>query len=68
MVCAVASRVTGDRPAGMFELVDQAKANTEEAHEAVMADPAFCDFAALQKAEEEREVKCFLPDARMQSE
>ena len=68
MVCAVASRVTGDQPADMFELVDQAKANTGEAHEAVMADPAFCDFAALQKAEEEREVKCFLPDARMQSE
>lgn len=68
VVCAVASRVTGDRPADMFELVDQAKANTGAAHQAVMADPAFCDYAALQKAEEEREEEYFLPDARMQSE
>jgi len=33
-----------------------------------MADPAFCDYAALQKAEEEREEEYFLPDARMRSE
>jgi len=68
VVCAVASRVSGDQPEDMFELVDQAKANTGEAHQAVMADPAFCDYAALQKAEEEREEEYFLPDARMQSE
>jgi len=52
----------------MFELVDEAKANTGEAHEAVLADPAFCDYAALQTAEEEREEEYFLPDARLQSE
>ncbi len=33
-----------------------------------MADPAFCGYAALQKAEKEREEEYFLPDARMERE
>jgi hypothetical protein len=68
VVCAGASRVTGDGSADLFELVAEAKANTGGAHEAVLVDPGFCDYGALQKAEEEREEECFLPDARMHSE
>ena len=43
VVCAVASRVTGDGSADLFELVDEAKVNTRQGHEAVLADPGFCD-------------------------
>ena len=68
VVCAVATRDTGDAPADMFELVDQGKAATGQAPEAVLADPAFCDYAALQKAEEERDEDYYLPDSRMRSD
>ena len=50
----------------MFELVDQACKNTGKAHEAVLADPGFCDYEALQKAEEQRQEEYFLPDMRFE--
>jgi transposase len=68
VVCAVATRDRGDSPAELFEMVDQAKENTGQGHEAVLADPAFCDYERLEKAEEEREEEYFLPDGRMRSE
>jgi transposase len=64
VVCAVATRDESDKPEDLLELVDQAKANTGEAHENILADPAFADYAVLQKVEQEREEEYFLPDKR----
>jgi hypothetical protein len=38
--------------------------NTGEAHENILAYPAFADSAVLQKVEQEREEEYFLPDKR----
>jgi len=62
VVCAVATRDEVDVSPHLFELVDQARENTKQAHEAVMADPAFCDYEALRKISEERNEEYFLPD------
>jgi transposase len=64
VVCAVGTRDESDKPEDLLELVDQAKANTGEAHENILADPAFSDYAVLQKVEQEREEEYFLPDKR----
>ena len=64
VVCAVATRDESDKPEDLLELVDQAKGNTGEAHENILADPAFADYAVLQKVEQEREEEYFLPDKR----
>ena len=45
LVCAVATRDEVDVSTHLFELVDQARENTKQVHEAVMADPGFCDYA-----------------------
>lgn len=66
LVCAVARQDEGDKSANLFELVDQARENTGKAHEAVLADPGFCDYEALQKVAEERKEECFLPDKRFE--
>ncbi len=62
VVCAVATREESDKPEDLFSLVDQAKENAGRGHEKVLADPAFCDFEALQQAESKREEEYFLPD------
>ena len=66
VVCAVATRDEGDKSADLFELVDQARENTGQEHQAVMADPAFCDYEVLQKAAQERSEEYFLPDRRFE--
>ena len=66
VVCAVATRDEVDKSADLFELVDQARENTGEEHQRVMADPAFCDYEVLQKAAEERSEEYFLPDKRFE--
>lgn len=66
VVCAVATRDEVDVSPHLFELVDQARENTGQGHEAVMADPGFCDYGALRKAAEERSEEYFLPDRRFE--
>lgn len=66
VVCAVATRDQVDVSAHLFELVDRARENTGQTHETVIADPAFCDYEALQKAAEERREEYFLPDMRFE--
>lgn len=66
VVCAVATRDEVDKSADLFELVDQARENTGEGHQRVMADPAFCDYEVLQKAAQERSEEYFLPDKRFE--
>jgi len=51
-------------PTIFWSLLDQAKVNTGEAHENILAYPAFADSAVLQKVEQEREEEYFLPDKR----
>ena len=64
VVCAVASSDESDKPEDLITLVDQAKANTGQAHENILADPAFSDYEVLQKVEQDREEEFFLPDRR----
>jgi len=51
-------------PTIFWSLLDQAKGNTGEAHENILAVPALADSAVLQKVEQEREEEYFLPDKR----
>ena len=64
VVCAVASRDESDKPEDLLPLVDQAKENTGQAHQNILADPGFSDYEVLQKVEQDREEEFFLPDRR----
>ncbi len=64
VVVAVSTTDESDKPADLFALVDRAKDNAEQGHENVLADPGFCDYETLKKAECEREEEYYLPDRR----
>ena len=60
--CAVKTEDRCDGDLDLFELVDQAKENTGEGHENVMADSAFGGYEVFQKMEQERSEQFFVPD------
>jgi len=63
--CAVKSEDRCDGELDLLELVDQARENTGEVHEKVMADSAFGGYEVLEKLEEaKRPEEFFVPDAR----
>ena len=64
VVVAVATTDEPDKPQDLFSLVDQAKENAGQGHGNVLADPGFCDYDALKRAECEREEEYYLPDRR----
>jgi hypothetical protein len=66
VVAAVSTTDESDKPEDLFSLVDQAKANAGQGHENVLADPGFCDYETLKKAECEREEEYYLPDKRFE--
>jgi len=65
--CAVKTEDRCDGGLDLFELVDQAKENTGEKHENVMADSAFGGFEVFQKVEQERSEQYFVPDTRFEA-
>jgi len=63
VVCAVATSDAPDKPEDLFALVDAAKENAGQAHQNVLADPAFCDYPTLKHvACGKRTEEYFLPD------
>ena len=52
------------QPNDLLEPAGSGEGNTGEAHENILAYPAFADSAVLQKVEQEREEEYFLPDKR----
>jgi transposase len=63
--CAVKTEDRCDGELDLLELVDQAKENTGQVHEKVMADSAFGGYEVLEKLEEQqRPEEYFVPDAR----
>lgn len=65
VVAAISTTDESDKPEDLFSLVDQAKQNAGQAHENVLADPGFCDYETLKKAECERDEEYYLPDRRL---
>lgn len=66
VVVAVSTTDESDKPADLFSLVDRAKDNAGQGHENVLADPGFCDYETLKKAECERQEEYYLPDRRFE--
>jgi transposase len=66
--CAVKTEDRGDGEQDLLELVEQAKANTGQEHEKVMADSAFGGYEVLEKVEQaERPEEFFVPDTRFET-
>jgi transposase len=65
VTCSVKTEDRCDGEMDLLELVDQAKENTGQVHEKVMADSAFGGYEVLEKLEQEqRPEEFFVPDAR----
>jgi transposase len=68
VTCAVKTEDRCDGEPDLLELVDQAKANTGQEHQNVMADSAFGGYEVLEKLEQEgRPEEFFVPDARFET-
>ena len=67
VVCAVNTTQANDLPEDLLPLVDRAKENTDEEHEQVAADCAFCDYEVLEKVKKERDEDFYLPDRRYET-
>ena len=64
--CAVKTEDRCDGQTDLVPLVDQAKENTGQEHEKVMADSAFGGYEVLEKVERRAE-EFFVPDARFEA-
>jgi transposase len=66
VVVAVSTTDESDKPEDLFSLVDRAKENAGQGHQNVLADPGFCDYETLKKAECDRQEEYYLPDKRFE--
>jgi transposase len=66
VVCAVKTTQRGDHPDDLVPLVDQAKQNTGDVFENVLADCSFSSYEVLEKIED-REEDYYIPDQRYRS-